>query len=203
MLATRAAITLAAARLRLARPHSRAAATRPLAASSSAMAAATPKLKLTYFNIKARAEPTRLALFIGGIPFEDIRLSHGEEWPAHKGEMPYGQVPVRVGSKHCAAGAPPHPQHTPCAGRCGRFSACARARLCAAGVHACAGLTTCATTLGRQVLEVDGKILAQSYAILMYAGRLSGLVPSDSFQAAKARAPTGGWLRVRPLWGLR
>ena len=96
MLATRAAITLAAARLRLARPHSRAAATRPLAASTVVMAS-TPKLKLTYFNIKARAEPTRLALFIGGIPFEDIRLSHGEEWPAHKGEMPYGQVPVRNG----------------------------------------------------------------------------------------------------------
>ena len=96
MLATRAAITLAAARLRLARPHSRAAATRPLAASTVAMAS-TPKLKLTYFNIKARAEPTRLALFIGGIPFEDIRLAHGEEWPAHKGEMPYGQVPVRNG----------------------------------------------------------------------------------------------------------
>jgi glutathione S-transferase len=55
---------------------------------------ATPKLKLTYFNIKARAEPTRLALHIAGIPFEDVRISH-EQWPAMKATMPLGQIPVR------------------------------------------------------------------------------------------------------------
>ena len=56
--------------------------------------AAYPKLKLTYFNIKARAEPSRLALHIAGIPFEDKRVSH-EEWPALKATMPLGQIPVR------------------------------------------------------------------------------------------------------------
>jgi hypothetical protein len=34
------------------------------------MAATPKKIKLIYFDIKARAEPTRLALTIGGIPFE-------------------------------------------------------------------------------------------------------------------------------------
>ena len=65
-------------------------------AASAAAAAkmAPPKLKLTYFHIKARAEPTRLALFIGGIPFEDVRVEH-KDWPAMKEKMPYAQIPVR------------------------------------------------------------------------------------------------------------
>ena len=36
-----------------------------------------------------------------------------------------------------------------------------------------------------QVLEVDGVPLAESYAILMYAGRLAKLVPEDAFKAAQ------------------
>ena len=31
--------------------------------------------------------------------------------------------------------------------------------------------------------------LAQSYAILMYAGRLAKLVPQDALQAAQVRSP--------------
>ena len=92
---------------------------------------ATPKLKMTYFNIKARAEPSRLALHIGGVPFEDVRIPF-DAWARIKPTMPYAQVPL---------------------------------------------------------LEVDGKPLAQSYAILMFCGRLAGLVPQDPFLAAKARAP--------------
>ncbi|KAJ3136963.1 hypothetical protein HK100_001242 [Physocladia obscura] len=52
-----------------------------------------PKLKLTYFNIKARAEPIRLALVINGIPFEDERLER-PLWPALKPNTPFGQVPL-------------------------------------------------------------------------------------------------------------
>jgi len=33
-----------------------------------------PQIKLTYFNIQGPAEPTRLALTIGGVPFEDVRV---------------------------------------------------------------------------------------------------------------------------------
>ena len=36
------------------------------------------KIKITYFNMKGRAEPARLCLAIGGIPFEDVRLSGPE-----------------------------------------------------------------------------------------------------------------------------
>ena len=53
---------------------------------------AYPKLKLTYFNIKARAEPIRLALSISGIPFEDERISG--DWAARKSTMTFHQVPV-------------------------------------------------------------------------------------------------------------
>jgi glutathione S-transferase len=35
------------------------------------------------------------------------------------------------------------------------------------------------------VLEVDGHFLAESYAILRYAGGLAGLVPSEPLAAAK------------------
>ncbi|KAJ3281313.1 hypothetical protein HK104_000088 [Borealophlyctis nickersoniae] len=52
-----------------------------------------PSLKLTYFNIKARAEPIRLALTIAGIPFEDERIER-DSWPALKPTTPFGQLPV-------------------------------------------------------------------------------------------------------------
>jgi glutathione S-transferase len=40
---------------------------------------AVPKIKITYFNMKGRAEVTRLCLAIAGIPFEDVRLT-GEQF---------------------------------------------------------------------------------------------------------------------------
>lgn len=35
-------------------------------------------IKLYYFNSAGRAEPIRLALYIGGIDFEDIRLTQDQ-----------------------------------------------------------------------------------------------------------------------------
>jgi len=53
-----------------------------------------PKLKLTYFDFHGgRGEPARLALFMGGIKFEDERIPK-EAWPARKGELPFGTIPV-------------------------------------------------------------------------------------------------------------
>merc|ERR1711974_96703 len=37
--------------------------------------AMAPKVKLTYFNLRGRAEPSRLLLAYGGIKFEDCRLT--------------------------------------------------------------------------------------------------------------------------------
>jgi hypothetical protein len=95
MLASRVSVALPLLRARALRPRT------SRALSVSAMAAPTPKLKLTYFNIKARAEPTRLALHIGGVPFEDVRIEHSA-WPAMKASMPLGQIPVRSGSRAAA-----------------------------------------------------------------------------------------------------
>ena len=96
MLASRVSVARTFLRVRSARPCS------SRALSVSAMAAAYPKLKLVYFNIKARAEPTRLALHIAGIPFEDKRIAH-EEWPALKATMPLGQIPVSSAQPPAAA----------------------------------------------------------------------------------------------------
>jgi len=53
-----------------------------------------PKLKLTYFDFDGgRGEPARLALTIGGIPFEDHRIP-GPEWPKHRDTMPFRAMPV-------------------------------------------------------------------------------------------------------------
>jgi len=53
-----------------------------------------PKLKLSYFDFDGgRAEPIRLALAYGNIPFEDHRFP-GTEWPAMKNQTPLHQVPV-------------------------------------------------------------------------------------------------------------
>ncbi|CEG48312.1 glutathione s [Plasmopara halstedii] len=85
-----------------------------------------PKLKLTYMPHPGRAEAIRLALHIGGIDFEDERITR-EELVARKPSLPFHQLPV---------------------------------------------------------LEVDGEIVAQSLAILRYAGKLSGLYPMTTPLAA-------------------
>lgn len=45
-----------------------------------------PKYVLTYFNIRGRAEPTRLVFKVAGVEFEDRRLTF-EEWGAMKENM--------------------------------------------------------------------------------------------------------------------
>jgi len=52
------------------------------------------KLKLTYFDINGgRGEAARLALGLGGIPFEDERIPMAS-WPAAKPRMRFHAVPV-------------------------------------------------------------------------------------------------------------
>jgi len=53
---------------------------------------ADPKPKLTYFVIKGRAEPIRLAFTVGGVDFEDIRITP-DQWPSLKNKAPSGQLP--------------------------------------------------------------------------------------------------------------
>lgn len=51
-------------------------------------------LKLTYFDFSGgRAEPARLALHLGGIPFEDDRFAPGD-FAEVRTRMPLNQVPV-------------------------------------------------------------------------------------------------------------
>lgn len=52
-----------------------------------------PKVTLIYFDFKGRAEAARLALHMGGIEFEDKRLSR-EEFAEFKPKTKFGQVPV-------------------------------------------------------------------------------------------------------------
>jgi glutathione S-transferase len=52
------------------------------------------QLKLSYFDMNGgRAEPVRLALAIGGVPFEDHRFAFPEFAEIRK-TVPFGQVPV-------------------------------------------------------------------------------------------------------------
>jgi glutathione S-transferase len=56
---------------------------------------ASHRLKLTYLDIKGLAEPIRLALTLGGLEFEDERISHEEVARRRDaGLLPQGQVPV-------------------------------------------------------------------------------------------------------------
>ncbi|KAF5841066.1 glutathione S-transferase [Dunaliella salina] len=64
--------------------------------SPSALPPLTPKpnnVKLLYFNLAAKGEPTRLMLSIGKVNFEDKRVPF-EEWPQLKSSTPFGQLPV-------------------------------------------------------------------------------------------------------------
>lgn len=60
-----------------------------------------PKLKLSYFRVRGRAELIRLTLAAGGVPFEDERISLEEQdRRTAAGELPFGQLPtLQVGDK--------------------------------------------------------------------------------------------------------
>ena len=52
------------------------------------------KLKLVYFDIDgARGEAARLAMVIGGVPFEDDRVKF-TDWESRKPGTPFGALPV-------------------------------------------------------------------------------------------------------------
>lgn len=54
-----------------------------------------PKIKLTYFDIKGRAEPIRLAFAIGGVEFEDERIGSPEfKELKTSGKLTFGSLPV-------------------------------------------------------------------------------------------------------------
>lgn len=62
---------------------------------SSSQKAMASQLKLTYLGIKGYAEPIRLALVVGGLEFEDRRVSHEEvKAMRESGELTFGQVPM-------------------------------------------------------------------------------------------------------------
>ena len=51
-------------------------------------------IKLFYFDFHGgRGETARLALSIGGVPFDDERVK-GADWPRLKPSMPFGELPV-------------------------------------------------------------------------------------------------------------
>jgi len=50
------------------------------------------KLKLTYFNGRGRAEPSRLILAQAGVEYEDVRIEFAD-WPALKSTLKFGQMP--------------------------------------------------------------------------------------------------------------
>jgi glutathione S-transferase len=53
-----------------------------------------PNLKLTYFDIHGgRGEPARLSMFIGGVAFEDDRISF-QEFSANRDRYPFKRVPL-------------------------------------------------------------------------------------------------------------
>ena len=55
---------------------------------------ASAPLKLTYFDFHGgRGEPARIALSMGGIPFEDERVK-GTDWERRKPSTPFGALPL-------------------------------------------------------------------------------------------------------------
>lgn len=57
-----------------------------------------PSLKLTYFDLKGRAEPIRIILEVSGIGYEDERIpapwDDQEKWFKLKPSTPFGQLPI-------------------------------------------------------------------------------------------------------------
>jgi len=64
--------------------------------------------RLVYFNIPARAEPIRLAFHIGGIPFEDEKVSFQDfREMKERGDFLFNQLPVLYvnGEQYCQSHA--------------------------------------------------------------------------------------------------
>ena len=57
------------------------------------MVNANKNITLKYFSIPGAAEKVRLALWLGGVEFDDVRVPPAE-WPDLKCHTPYGQLPV-------------------------------------------------------------------------------------------------------------
>lgn len=54
-----------------------------------------PKLRFTYLDIPGKGEAIRLALYVGGLEFEDRRVSYAQIAEMRQsGELPFGQVPM-------------------------------------------------------------------------------------------------------------
>ena len=66
--------------------------------SKSESEAKMAQIKLTYFNLRARAEPARLVLAYAGAKYDDVRLpapwDNPKPWAALKPTTPYGQCPL-------------------------------------------------------------------------------------------------------------
>lgn len=46
-----------------------------------------PKIKLTYYNNTGRAEAIRITLFVGELPFDDVRIQY-TDWAEVKNTLP-------------------------------------------------------------------------------------------------------------------
>lgn len=53
----------------------------------------TPSLKITYFNIRGRAETARLTMVVGKLPFEDERITN-DQWGELRPNTPYLALPT-------------------------------------------------------------------------------------------------------------
>lgn len=66
-----------------------------MSTSSNNSESSSNKYKLTYFPVKALAEPIRLLFKYGDIDFDDIRVEKTSEiWEQLKSHTPFGQVPI-------------------------------------------------------------------------------------------------------------
>jgi len=98
-----------------------------------------PTFKLTYFNGRGLAEPSRLIFAYTETPFEDIRIEK-EEFAKKKETFPFGQLPI---------------------------------------------------------LEVNGKVLAQSQAISRYLAKTFMLTGKDDWESAKCDMLVDGLADLR------
>lgn len=64
-----------------------------MAANVAPISLKNRKLKLVYFDLAGRALPIRQALVLGGLEFEDERITF-DKWPERRQQTPYLQLPV-------------------------------------------------------------------------------------------------------------
>jgi glutathione S-transferase len=135
-----------------------------------------PRLRLTYFSMPGRAETTRLALTVGGVAFEDVRVT-APEWAEIKRSAEQNGGDDDDSSSSSSSSSSSNISN-------GSTTSTKNEEEEEEGEEE-KKVSVLPALRQLPLLEINGQEICQSKAINRLAGKLAGLYPADPFLAAQ------------------